>query len=332
MGHAAWDDKDDTVVYVSATGWSGSCPPVGTATSSPAGVTLRLAVPGGDGVCTTDARSVTATLSGLGVAPAQLQVVDGAKARTVVVDAGTSGGDATVALPISDWRPGDISMYALIRGTLAVDEHHCAYLANPGSDPTYAVWPAGFTATLSSAGRLTLYDAEGVAVAHSGDALTMGGGYLSLPDSIEPGPCLPEAGSDVAYIQSEVPLPSRAAQDQGLYDTAVRLAREQLEGEEATLTSATMRLGEGTVTNTNVGYECTSGRLLRIKLIGTFPHIVTPVIPQQPGSDPEDTVVHALVITADAESGRACLVGVQTGDVDPPRHAVPLDLDLLTAP
>lgn len=211
MGEAGWDEADHALVYVSRAGWSGSCPPEGTATASREGLELELAEPGGGGVCTTDARSVTATITGLEQPPAQLQVVDGGAVRTVVVE-----------------------------------------VPNPGEDH----------------GDLT--DEE--------------------------------------------------------YAAAVRVAQEQLKGQEATVTSATVRASAGTTSNSNVGYECTSGRLLHIKLIGTFPHIVTPVIPQQPGSDPEDTVVHALVVTADAASGRACLVGVQTGDVSPPKNAVTLDL------
>lgn len=335
-GHAAWNEAETTLIYVSAARWSGSCPPEGTATAGRDGVTLELAQPDvGDQPCTADARSITATITGLTAPPTDMEVTDGGTARTVPVDnAGTQGGATPIDLPTSDWRPGDPSMHALIHGTLAVDEHNCAYLASSGSESRYALWPAGYTATITDAGQLTLYNATGDAIAQSGDDLTMGGGFVPLPESAEPRPCLPAEGSDIAYIQSEVPLPAPPTATRGEltdaeYIAAVSLAQQRLKGEEATITSATVTVGDGTVTNSNVGYECESGRLLHIKLIGTFPHIVTTGHATQPGSTspPEDFTVHAIAITADAESGRACLVGVQTGDVTATPGSVALVLN-----
>ncbi|WP_344156522.1 hypothetical protein [Nocardioides koreensis] len=80
------------------------------------------------------------------------------------------------------------------------------------------------------------------------------------------------------------------------------------------------------MTHPNLGVACESDRLLHIRLIGTFPHIVTTGHPPDPHSTsaPEDLTVHAVLLTADAESGRACLVGVQTGEVAPEPGAVVL--------
>jgi hypothetical protein len=77
------------------------------------------------------------------------------------------------------------------------------------------------------------------------------------------------------------------------------------------LTSATATIGDGTVTDTNAGPPCTSGKLLHIKLIGTFPRITHGAIGDQP--TPRYEPVSAVVITADPVSGKPCLAGVETG-------------------
>jgi hypothetical protein len=110
------------------------------------------------------------------------------------------------------------------------------------------------------------------------------------------------------------------------YQAAVDLARQQLRTADGTVTTVTVTVSVGTVTDSNVGYPCESGRLLNIKLIGTFPHIATGGLVHLPGMPAEDSTVHAVVLTADAETGRACLIGVQTGDVKPEPGAVVLDL------
>jgi hypothetical protein len=86
----------------------------------------------------------------------------------------------------------------------------------------------------------------------------------------------------------------------------------------ATITSATATIGAGTETETNVGPPCTSGTLLHIKLIGTFPTIVPGPLPSTGASGASnDYSVSAVLITADPESGKACLLGVQTGPTTP---------------
>ena len=107
------------------------------------------------------------------------------------------------------------------------------------------------------------------------------------------------------------------------YSVALDLARQEIGRDDATVTSATVTVGHGTVLDSNIGYACTSGRLLHILLIGDFPHIVTTGNPMMAGST-EDFTVHAVVLTADAESGRACLSGVRTGAVAPEPGAISL--------
>ena len=82
----------------------------------------------------------------------------------------------------------------------------------------------------------------------------------------------------------------------------------------ASVSSASVIARPGRVKDSNTGHPCTSGRELQIKLIGKFPHTLTTGHPVFPGSPTPDFTVRAMIITADAESGRACLIGVQTGE------------------
>ena len=118
------------------------------------------------------------------------------------------------------------------------------------------------------------------------------------------------------------------------YAYAIDVARETLrQQQDVDLTSATVKAVSGTEINSNTGYRCESGRLLRIKLIGTFPHIVTGGPVQIPGLTAKDvdTTVHAVLLTADAQTGHACLIGVQIGDVEPLPGSTSLDLTQIGA-
>ena len=111
------------------------------------------------------------------------------------------------------------------------------------------------------------------------------------------------------------------------YAFARQLVRSEVRQEGAVLTSATVIVGYGKVFDSNVGYPCTSGRLLHIKLIGEFPHITTGGIAVQPGTALPDMTVRAVNLTADAKTGRPCLIGVQTGKVAPAPNAVSLPIN-----
>lgn len=95
---------------------------------------------------------------------------------------------------------------------------------------------------------------------------------------------------------------------------AESVARQTIAEQSATVTSASVIARPGKVTDTNTGRPCTSGRLLRITLIGKFPHVATTGHPVPPGSPTPDFTVRAMVITADAETGRACLIAAQTAE------------------
>jgi len=110
---------------------------------------------------------------------------------------------------------------------------------------------------------------------------------------------------------------------------AVAVARDRLKNQGASVSSATAIMRPGRVVDTNTGHRCGSGRILRIKLIGSFPHIVTTGHPVLKGQPVPDFTVRALIITADASSGQVCLAGVQTaeaGEPQPLADATVLDL------
>lgn len=97
------------------------------------------------------------------------------------------------------------------------------------------------------------------------------------------------------------------------FNVAVAVARAEAAKDAATVTSATATIGEGVETKPNAGPPCTSGTLLHIKLIGTFNNIAVAGGP----TAGNDYSVSAVLITADPESGKACLVSVQTGPTAP---------------
>ena len=95
---------------------------------------------------------------------------------------------------------------------------------------------------------------------------------------------------------------------------AEAVASQVIADQGATVSSASVIARPGKVKDSNAGHPCTSGRELQIKLIGNFPHTLTTGHPVKPGSPSPDFTVRAMIITADAETGRACLIGVQTGE------------------
>jgi hypothetical protein len=106
------------------------------------------------------------------------------------------------------------------------------------------------------------------------------------------------------------------------------VVHDKAESEGAQITSGTVTAEAGTVPQPNTGYRCSSGRLLRITLIGSFPHTGVAPIPADPShaAQPSDSDVHAMLLTADAATGRVCEIGVQTGAVSPDPNATVLDL------
>lgn len=110
---------------------------------------------------------------------------------------------------------------------------------------------------------------------------------------------------------------------------AEAVARQVAEDQGASVSSASVIARSGTVKDSNTGQPCRSGRELEILLIGEFPHAVTTGHPVAPGSPAPDFTVRAMGITVDAETGRACLIGVQTGEngaIKPPAGSTTLSV------
>ena len=107
------------------------------------------------------------------------------------------------------------------------------------------------------------------------------------------------------------------------FNDAVAVARAEADKGGGTITSATATIGDGTETDPNAGPPCTSGKLLHIKLIGTFSKITHGGYGGPPPT-PSYQPVSAVLITADAESGKACLISVQVGPETPDPGATTL--------
>lgn len=82
----AWDPDTHTRTYISNTGYSGSCPPTGTATITSDGTAHLIisATPAGPGfLCTADALRIAAVMKNVPIAPPTLAVTDGDTTRAV---------------------------------------------------------------------------------------------------------------------------------------------------------------------------------------------------------------------------------------------------------
>jgi hypothetical protein len=104
------------------------------------------------------------------------------------------------------------------------------------------------------------------------------------------------------------------------YAAAVRVAQHQIDQQKPSrLTSATAVLKPGKVRQPNLADACHSGEVVKIRLVGRFPHVVTG---GRPGGG--SGAVTLVGVTTDAKSGRACLLGVGTGRSAPFQNAADL--------
>jgi hypothetical protein len=119
-------------------------------------------------------------------------------------------------------------------------------------------------------------------------------------------------------------------------DTGPRLAAADLAVATAIAEEQAHRLGghldwasvveaSGTVADGNIGVPCTSGRLLRITLAGTFDGVTHGGLPDQGKDEP----VVAVDIVADPASEQPCLMSVATSVPDPGPAATMLDVEAL---
>jgi hypothetical protein len=104
------------------------------------------------------------------------------------------------------------------------------------------------------------------------------------------------------------------------FEAALAVARKQAASQARQVTLATATVIEGTPTvPSNTGTACSSGRLLNISLFGTF-NIVTGGM----AGNPNGGEVTELDMTADAVTGRPCVIEVATGTPTPDRSATVL--------
>lgn len=123
------------------------------------------------------------------------------------------------------------------------------------------------------------------------------------------------AGEDAVPTAREAPTRALTPAEVRLAISAARRALGR--DDRSSVTSATAVARPGRLRASNTGHPCTSGRVLEIKLIGRFPGILTTGHGVLPGQKPPDFTVRAVVITADARTGRACLISVQTAERGP---------------
>jgi hypothetical protein len=135
--------------------------------------------------------------------------------------------------------------------------------------------------------------------------------------AIAVGGCTSSASRVLDDPSSASSTPAHGSLTDKQFNVAVAVARAETEKYAATVTSATATVGVGTVTDPNAGPACTSGTLLHIKLIGTFPTIVVAGPSTGAPGASNDYSVTAVLITADPESGKPCDISVQTGSTSP---------------
>lgn len=132
-------------------------------------------------------------------------------------------------------------------------------------------------------------------------------------------------GNHSVSASTATPTGSAGALSDSETAVAVSTAKAFIRREDASVASATATAADGNITEPNAKGQCLSGRLLHIRLIGTFPKIVTSGHPIDPDST-ADFTVRAVDLTADAATGSVCVLAVKTGDVAPEPDATPLDL------
>jgi len=100
------------------------------------------------------------------------------------------------------------------------------------------------------------------------------------------------------------------------YAVAVRVARTVSRDPGNHLTSATAVVVSGRVSRADAPAGCRSGRLLKVRLIGRFPHTVVDRSPDTARQGP----VRAVLLTAVVSSGEVCAAGISVEHLAPYRH------------
>ena len=100
------------------------------------------------------------------------------------------------------------------------------------------------------------------------------------------------------------------------YAVAVRVARTASSDPGNHLTSATAVVVPGRVRRSDAPAGCLSGRLLKVRLTGRFPHTVVDHPPDTASRGP----VRAVLLTAVVSTGQVCVGGVSVRHLTPYKH------------
>jgi hypothetical protein len=117
---------------------------------------------------------------------------------------GSAAAPGVVPVPASSWRPGDISLLALARGTLEGGQRggrYCVWLST-WTGPHPVVWPAGYHLRRHP---LELLGPGDVVVARGGDQVTFSGGGLP----VSPGRACMLGQGNALYVMSRVSVVRR---------------------------------------------------------------------------------------------------------------------------
>jgi hypothetical protein len=103
---------------------------------------------------------------------------------------------------------------------------------------------------------------------------------------------------------------------------ATSIARHEASRSARSVSIATATLGTGTVTDSNTGHRCTSGKLLRIKVTGQWniAHGVAGPLLQPTSPAASVASMQTVILQADPTTGFACLISFSP-QVQPPDRA-----------
>lgn len=96
---------------------------------------------------------------------------------------------------------------------------------------------------------------------------------------------------------------------------------QQVAGWPSGISAVTASVGLGTVTDSNTGHTCESGKVISVQLVGDFDTVVSGHTPTVSTSGSPDTTVREVDLSVDATTGLTCLVSVRIETVQPSHGA-----------
>jgi len=92
---------------------------------------------------------------------------------------------------------------------------------------------------------------------------------------------------------------------------------QQVVGWPSTISAVTASVGLGTVTDSNTGHTCESGKIISVQLVGDFDTVISGPTPTVGTSGSPDTTVREVDLSVDAATGLTCAVSVRIETVPP---------------